>query len=240
MNPESDAPKKPETSSQSRPRVLDPFAGLLSYLIPGLGQVYQGRIGKGILFMVCILGMFFYGMSLGAWTNVYLADSADDYNPLDLPRFWANLYNRPQFAGQFWVGISAWPAVYQYVAYDQDKETGPIFGTYQRAPYESRFNQGANSQDPDVRTQARAQLRGRPGKDEDQHRDVYFGRSLALQDWEGGRTLNELQREGDKTWDLGWVFTVVAGVLNIMVIYDALAGPAFVVDPPKEEEGEPT
>jgi hypothetical protein len=39
--------------------------------------------------------------------------------------------------------------------------------------------------------------------------------------------LNKLQRDGDKTWDLGWVYTVIAGVLNVLVIYDALAGPAF-------------
>ena len=39
--------------------------------------------------------------------------------------------------------------------------------------------------------------------------------------------LNRLQRESDKTWDLGWVYTVIAGVLNILVIYDAFAGPAF-------------
>ena len=41
------------------------------------------------------------------------------------------------------------------------------------------------------------------------------------------RVLNQLQNEDDKRWDLGWVFTVIAGVLNIMVIYDAFAGPAF-------------
>jgi hypothetical protein len=39
--------------------------------------------------------------------------------------------------------------------------------------------------------------------------------------------INTLQRDGDKTWDLGWVYTVIAGVLNVLVIYDALAGPAF-------------
>ena len=39
--------------------------------------------------------------------------------------------------------------------------------------------------------------------------------------------LNRLQIDGDKTWDLGWVYTVIAGVLNVLVIYDALAGPAF-------------
>ena len=37
--------------------------------------------------------------------------------------------------------------------------------------------------------------------------------------------LNELQRDGDKRWDLGWVYTVIAGALNVLVIYDALAGP---------------
>ena len=40
--------------------------------------------------------------------------------------------------------------------------------------------------------------------------------------------LNDLQRNSDKTWDLAWVYTVIAGVLNILVIYDAFAGPAFV------------
>ena len=40
--------------------------------------------------------------------------------------------------------------------------------------------------------------------------------------------LNALHTSGDKRLELGWVFTVIAGVLNIMVIYDALAGPAFL------------
>ena len=50
--------------------------------------------------------------------------------------------------------------------------------------------------------------------------------------------LNELQRKGSKRWDLGWVYTVIAGVLNLLVIYDALAGPMFR-DPPKLLELEP-
>ena len=43
-------------------------------------------------------------------------------------------------------------------------------------------------------------------------------------------------RNGDKTWDLAWVYTVIAGVLNVMVIYDAFAGPAFVMRPGRREE----
>ena len=41
-------------------------------------------------------------------------------------------------------------------------------------------------------------------------------------------SLNAVHTYGDKIMDLGWVYTVIAGVLNILVIYDALAGPAFL------------
>ena len=36
-----------------------------------------------------------------------------------------------------------------------------------------------------------------------------------------------IRTEAVSRWDLGWVYTVIAGVLNILVIYDAFAGPAF-------------
>ncbi len=39
--------------------------------------------------------------------------------------------------------------------------------------------------------------------------------------------LNRQLQESDKRPDLGWMYTVIAGVLNILVIYDAFAGPAF-------------
>jgi TM2 domain-containing membrane protein YozV len=164
---------------------------LLSYLVPGLGQIYQGRVGKGILFLVCIYGLFFYGMALGDWKNVYLPDTAKVNDPLGLSKqspTLANLYNRPQFLGQFWVGVAAWPAVIQY----NSKDPNPVLGSFQRDP--------------------------------------------------GDTVLNELQTNGDKTWDLGWVYTVIAGVLNIMVIYDALAGPAFLPtknDPSQQTAGRP-
>src|SRR5947209_15364621 len=100
------------------PRQFAPLAGLLSYLVPGLGQIVQGRVGKGLLFFVCIYALFFYGMYLGSGSvtyagttytvtsNVYLPDTATEHNnPFNLPRFAANLYNRPQFLGQFWVGV---------------------------------------------------------------------------------------------------------------------------------------
>ena len=70
----------PLASDPSALRPRSPLAGFLSYLVPGLGQIYQGRIGKGLLFLVCLYGMFFYGMALGSWKNVYLPDTARDRN----------------------------------------------------------------------------------------------------------------------------------------------------------------
>ena len=170
---------------------------VLSYLFPGLGQIYQGRVAKGVLFFVCVYTLFIYGMYLGSGTvtikgttyriigNVYLPDTSErpNGNPFSLkPPTLANIYNRPQFAGQFWVGVAAWPAVWQYLNYDPNAEVGPApFYNFERTPSDE--------------------------------------------------TLNAVNVAGDKYIDLGWVYTVIASVLNIMVIYDAFAGPAFLPGP---------
>lgn len=168
------------------PRKLDPLAAVLSYLVPGLGQVMQGRVGKGVLFCVSLYALFFYGMALGQWKNVWLPD-ARTLPPLDVAGLKLNgvaksVGYRPQFAGQFWIGAVAWPAVAQYLVTGPDEADDggagkkPFLSGYMKTPSE--------------------------------------------------RELNDLQRDGNKRWDLGWVYTLIAGVLNLLVIYDALAGPA--------------
>jgi hypothetical protein len=134
-------------------------------------------------------------MWLGQWRNVWLADCRqlpDTRIPVlnsTLPNVLKDLSYRKEFAGQFWIGIAAWPAIVQYhttelielkqddIPADKRKRPEPnsIFGTHMQAPIEA--------------------------------------------------DLNDLQRNSDKRWDLGWVYTVIAGMLNILVIYDALAGP---------------
>jgi hypothetical protein len=179
------------------PRPSDFLAALLSYLVPGLGQIYQGRVGKGVLFMGALLGMFFLGMYLGSGSNVYLPQRKARVpgNLLDslverfhLPEWVTAVGNdRLAFAGQFWIGAAAWPAILQYnEKWPVASKPGSFWGDFQRTPSE--------------------------------------------------RMLNELQAAGNKTWDLGWVYTVIAGVLNILVIYDAFAGPAFVAASAKARE----
>jgi TM2 domain-containing membrane protein YozV len=162
-----------KTSQDSQPPT-SPLAGLLSYLIPGLGQIYQGRVVKGVLFLVCLYSLFFYGMYLGSWNNVYLRKiDKKPNNGLMVRGVLADVADRLPFLGQFPIGVVAWPAIWQYL----EKPMPAAWHDFMRTPSENR--------------------------------------------------LNELQSQGDKFWDLGWVYTVIAGVLNILVIYDAFAGPAF-------------
>lgn len=177
-------------SPDAEPRKLDWLAALLSYLLPGLGQVLQGRVAKGVLFFVSLYTLFFYGMALGAMKNVWLPprNAVDKMPPVEVGLFgnavkmegaMKALSYRPQFLGQFWIGAAAWPAVLQYLA-DADADNKPqglpVIGRYMATPPEDE--------------------------------------------------LQRLQRDGNKRWDLGWVYTLIAGVLNLLVIYDALAGPA--------------
>lgn len=154
-------------------------AAVLSYLVPGLGQIVQGRVGKGLLFFAGLYLLFFYGMWMGEWKNVWLPHVRDlpemvvfGYRLEGIPKA---LAYRPQYLAQFWMGVAAWPALVQYHSYDPLKDRNRYLGKFQRAPTEQE--------------------------------------------------LNDIQRRSSKRWDLGWVFTVIAGMLNLLVIYDAFAGP---------------
>ena len=193
------------------------LAAFLSFLVPGLGQIMQGRFGKGLLFFCCVYALFFYGMYIGSGTiivdnhtyqvtgNVYLPATAEEglvdprdparalagkNNPWNLKPLWlADLYNRPQYLGQFWAGVVAWPAIYQYAISSKPPNNDMANGE-PKAP----------------------------------------GFWSAVKDFEktpSEKAVNAVHTSGDKLLELGWVYTVIAGVLNIMVIYDAFAGPAF-------------
>jgi hypothetical protein len=189
------------TSPSAPEQPVSVLAGILSYLVPGLGQIYQGRVGKGVLFMVCLLSLFFTGQAMGGWKNVYIPTSnpqARD-NGFDRPenvrqqrfnQLFRNLYQRWHYVGQFWIGMAAWPALWQYFDMPAPAaETQRFLNRLQRAPSETE--------------------------------------------------INDFLINSDKTPDLGWIYTVIAGVLNILVIYDAYAGPAFPGDPRTLKEGKP-
>jgi hypothetical protein len=172
----------PTAPVKEAPREPSSLAAFLSYLIPGLGQIYQGRYGKGILFMVSLLGMFMLGQAMGQWQNVYVPRDIDRGNLA------SSLVMRWHYVGQFWIGVAAWPALYNYFTPD------PI----------------------------------RNVKDADDIKALENSFLYKFQRTPNERKLNNFLVGSDKTPDLGWVYTVVAGMLNILVIYDAYAGPVFL------------
>ena len=45
-------------------------AGVLAFLIPGAGHLYQGRVVKAAIFSICVLGLFCTGMAMAGWKAV--------------------------------------------------------------------------------------------------------------------------------------------------------------------------
>lgn len=165
-----------------------PLAALLAWLVPGLGHMYQRRYGKGLLFMVCILGTYFFGLALGEGKVVYANWTPEDH--------------RWQFVLQAGAGLPAAPAVVQYFAVRNWGE--PIGGYFMAPPKPSGHLHAASAPEEIENT---------------------------LPDWHKRLNLR---------FELGTLYCMVAGLLNILAIYDAAAGPALSepVNDPKEPPGD--
>lgn len=165
-------PKTPEPVLEIDLR--DPsVAALLAWLIPGAGHLYQRRTGKGLLFMICILSIYFFGLALGEGKVVYAS--------------WNHVDRRWQYPLQIGVGLPAMPAIVQSMVVRRGNP--PILGGIMKPP---------RSQDE-------------------------------LGEWH--YTLGQ-------RFDVGTLYTMVAGLLNILAIFDAYGGPV-VSEPGKPERGPP-
>lgn len=143
------------------------LAAFLAWLVPGLGHFYQGRRGKGLLYLVCILGLFLTGLVLGEGKVVYWTW----VSPLRDPENF-----RLSYLGQFCVGLAALPGLIQATL--NFLGLGPILWGYLAAP-------------------------STPAE------------------------INALYPRLGKLVEIGWLYTMVAGLLNVLAIYDALEGPAY-------------
>jgi hypothetical protein len=169
--------KPTDSASQPPLKLKDPiFAAVLAWLLPGVGHLYQGRTAKGLLFMVCILGTYFFGLSLGDGHVVYASWRTNDV--------------RLPYLCQVGVGLPALPALVQAQRVSAGK--APLFDGRMAPPHL-----------PDSRNNF----------DE-------------LAQW---------HKEYNRDFELGTVYTMIAGLLNILAIYDALDGPAFGEDEEKKK-----
>jgi hypothetical protein len=158
-----------------------PLAALWAWLIPGAGHLYQRRYAKGVLFMVCILGTYFFGLALGGGKVVYASFRQPDM--------------RYPYICQIGVGLPALPALIQRQrAMPGAARGGPLWNGFMAPPQVSPHEHMED------------ELAG-------WHKDLkaYF--------------------------ELGTLYTMIAGLLNVLAIYDAYAGPVFVV--PGEQKDKP-
>ncbi len=172
------------------------LAAFLAWLVPGLGHIYQGRTGKGVLFFVCIVGTFFYGLYIGDGRVVY-ASTAKVFSMQFLQDRW-------QYVCQVGAGLPALPALVQRQLVLDHK--APLFGDkFMRPPYNNPPAGAVGFESPD---------------ETDRSRTVQHPDELAKWNYDLG-----------DLFEIGTVFTVIAGLLNILAIYDAYGGPLIIIPP---------
>ncbi len=180
------APSPRESSRLDLPDVelKDPLiSGILAWLVPGLGHLYQGRWAKAAIFFIAISSILVAGLAFGSAPN----DPRVGY--ARVVYIDVNFWDRPAFIPQAGVGAVALPAFFQWY-----RMTGA-----------HDFQEG----------QATFMAPMRPGEANDIH--FILG----------------------PFWEMGTVFTMIAGLLNVLVIFDAVAGPVIIVEekPAKKKRG---
>lgn len=80
------------SSSSPEPKVdlKNPIvAAILGFLVPGGGHFYQGRTFKAVIYFICILTLFSWGMQMGHWQLIYRLEpsKAFDFDPAQFEMF---------------------------------------------------------------------------------------------------------------------------------------------------------
>ena len=166
------------------------LAAFLAWLIPGLGHFYQGRIAKGVLFFVCIMGTFLYGLYIGDGRVVYASTPS--------------ILTRWQYLFQLGVGLPATPALVQRARMEDGKGPLPLLGDVMRPPA----------------------MRG-----------DFRSRDLAGHEVIHPDEVAKWNHDSADMFEMGTVYTIVAGLLNLLVICDAFGGPLVIL--PAEEKKRP-
>jgi hypothetical protein len=304
------SPRNPEI------RLKNPVAAaILAFLVPGAGHFYQGRLFKAIIYFVCILTLFIWGMQMGHWKILYRLQPSSIYEEMmehqdDLlrdPQFEElRQYLEPQppsrrYAKTHWgyfaqlpVGMFSVPAFIQEERYYSNNNTPSLpeslqierpieaellysddeghdrklllSGVLELAPEQTDFGpevkgafRGQSDDGKDVVVQLNGQavldapIGSAPyrqlgvsalklnGEELDDgmlvartHRSL-FNSFLVPPDYPH---LEALHSELGKKFTLAEVFTWIAGLLNVLAIWDAFAGPAYGYRLPVRSEGE--
>ncbi|MDR3234554.1 MAG: hypothetical protein LBT46_12995 [Planctomycetaceae bacterium] len=157
-------------------------AGLLSWLVPGLGHYYQGRRAKAAVFFICVIPIFLAGCFLGSSSDVGIARN--------VYCSWRLQDRRYFFIPQALVGLAAVPAGIQALQLRNGQP--PPLGSFMAAG------------------------------------------QLAPKDRTGAAPVIQKIQQSLPWFELGTYLTAIAGLMNLLVIFDAVDGPQLL--PKKEDE----
>ncbi len=259
--------------TDSRIRFRAPLlAAILTFLVPGLGHLFQGRVFKGLVYGICITGMFMYGSALAEWKAV------------QAPPFHYRVKNRTllalKYAAQFGMGTPAIASLIQTRRYLSDDNrtprtlpapiTAPFEGVLTTYPMEGgRLETPVNGMitletvtggfgatiggkfqgvteagkpieltmkesvdlDRPIAADWKRAVSGDARQPDGASGQLHGTIPRPLANWFGS-PLNdheeqELEGRLGKWHELAVVLTWIAGLLNMLAIWDALEGPAY-------------
>jgi hypothetical protein len=194
------ATEHPEQPAEETIDLKEPaLAAFLAWLVPGLGHGYQGRWAKAVLYFVCIMGLFAYG--------VYLSSSKEECRETKgtigygraVYFSWRPGDQRLAYLCQIGVGLPALPALFQANRMSHDRKVwwGGFMAPPRLPTVLGREREDVNSDQP---------------------------------------TVGELHYQLHHYFEYAGFFTMVAGLLNVLAIYDAFAGPVVVAQPAEKKE----
>lgn len=180
------------------------WAALLAWLWPGAGHLYQRRYAKGVLLMVCILSTFLFGMVIGRGRVVYASTRPNDFR-------W------PYFC-QIGIGVPAFPALLQAAVTSGGKE--PWFRMCRRYP--------ADTVTADGLREFAIIPPGAPSFSGKALYDGFMAPPAGPISLDHNNVLGMWHSELGHWFEMGTLYTMVAGLLNLLAVYDAFAGPMII------------
>jgi len=251
------------------------LGGILAFLIPGAGHLYQGRYFKAAIYSGCILGLFLMGMALADWQAV----QAPPREAMAKGKGGSIL----KFAAQAGVGLPALFGLLQQQRYESPNNdrvttldgktivpftgslsyldetgnhTGPASGTLTLEPAAGAFGKKgitgkfAGKVDgqaisfelsdhvelgsPIGASKGRPLVAGLVRKTQDRKEEIgHLEGMIPRSFWNwfevpmDSLEEEDLHRRLGKYHELAMVFTWIAGMLNILAVWDAVEGPAY-------------
>lgn len=194
------------------------WAALLAWLWPGAGHFYQRRFAKGFLYMICVLSLFFLGIFWGSSRVVYASFKKEDF--------------RWQYLCQVGVGVPAFPAIVQAAV--TSNGGSPLWVIAERYPDIDPRDFGQPGIPNAIPFQKIPHGEALPAN-KVSIKDGFMAPPAGRIDLNNNDVLGAWHVELGHFFEIGTIYTLVAGLLNMLAIYDAYVGPAIMSKEQREK-----